>query len=470
MKDPFITYSNHDFFQSGTKLPAVAPVRKVKAVRPKKRLPSPIPRLVVNVPAEPVRSSPSMWTPDLSEGSGSSAPMWTPELSEGSSTSTFPVMYRFTDPMLSSPPVGLSDPDSSNMNLLDENDTFSLMYPDDGPSYHDDYTMPTSEPLMELFDLPVEVLASSDEPASHPYTVDGGNLMSEGERMAFYHLVSDSIGPAQGIQECLGTYQAYMEEQSRLYFDRLFPTVRRTAYSYKPIMVPSATQFRSQAPAPSTSSVPFEASSFDVDFRRWLSTAGASIDFEAPETKILDSSSSSAYTSSAKPNTASHLHTTPEPDQLQPRKPPSPNNLLPDPARAVHAPTKLIPISSSIQEDDIKEPNNLVGTERITPQAPILSPVSAKPLAPDSIYSRFKRSAKFHMMFPPPIVRTSSTPVFVGYDFQAAASARESSPRPQGEDFSMRYSSPNGNPRAKRTRSFGTWHMRIRTASAGGGV
>ncbi|KAJ6520243.1 hypothetical protein C8R45DRAFT_954425 [Mycena sanguinolenta] len=49
--------------------------------------------------------------------------------------------------------------------------------------------------------------------------LDGPFHLSGNDRMEFYNLVNAGIGPAQGIEECAGTYKAHME---RLYFNRSY--------------------------------------------------------------------------------------------------------------------------------------------------------------------------------------------------------------------------------------------------------
>ncbi len=41
------------------------------------------------------------------------------------------------------------------------------------------------------------------------------------ERQAHYAWLDEIIGPASGIQECVGTYKAFMERQREVYYDRL---------------------------------------------------------------------------------------------------------------------------------------------------------------------------------------------------------------------------------------------------------
>jgi hypothetical protein len=45
---------------------------------------------------------------------------------------------------------------------------------------------------------------------------------SKEERKACYSRLDDDLGPPRGIQQLVGSYQAYMKEQSRLYYERLF--------------------------------------------------------------------------------------------------------------------------------------------------------------------------------------------------------------------------------------------------------
>ncbi|KAG6380832.1 hypothetical protein JVT61DRAFT_5218 [Boletus reticuloceps] len=45
--------------------------------------------------------------------------------------------------------------------------------------------------------------------------------LTSDERQAIYESMSDSLGPAQGIQECQGTYRKYMHARTKLYFEGL---------------------------------------------------------------------------------------------------------------------------------------------------------------------------------------------------------------------------------------------------------
>jgi hypothetical protein len=80
---------------------------------------------------------------------------------------------------------------------------------------------------------------------------------SQGERMSFYNILNDILGPAHGLQESVGTYKAHMGEQTRRYFERLFPTS------------PSLNKHRSIYPIRSNLE-PAPRADFSVDFRKWL--------------------------------------------------------------------------------------------------------------------------------------------------------------------------------------------------------
>ncbi|KAF7347476.1 hypothetical protein MVEN_01503800 [Mycena venus] len=74
--------------------------------------------------------------------------------------------------------------------------------------------------------------------------LDGLSRLSEYDRMEYYNLVNAGIGPAQGIEECAGTYKAHME---RLYFNRSYPGAQprpyyhhdNPCYSTTPAVVPT---------------------------------------------------------------------------------------------------------------------------------------------------------------------------------------------------------------------------------------
>ena len=82
--------------------------------------------------------------------------------------------------------------------------------------------------------------------------------LSKEQRMAMYNSLDAILGPACGIQESVGTYRKYMEEQSRLYYDRLN---RKSARALGTPGVPVSSK-------PDKSATGSE--DYGADFRQWL--------------------------------------------------------------------------------------------------------------------------------------------------------------------------------------------------------
>jgi hypothetical protein len=91
-------------------------------------------------------------------------------------------------------------------------------------------------------------------------------FMSQEERIAFYDFIDSVLGPASGVQESVGTYKAYMAEQSRLYFERILPGSHDHMRK-----VQAQTYVRSQT----TSQPQVQSSADSVDFRKWLVSDGS---------------------------------------------------------------------------------------------------------------------------------------------------------------------------------------------------
>ena len=79
--------------------------------------------------------------------------------------------------------------------------------------------------------------------------------LTRDERHAIYETLSDSIGPAHGIQECQGTYRKHMEARTKLYFEGLL------SVPYHHVQQPSRTSTLSDLKPPLGTN----------DFRHWLS-------------------------------------------------------------------------------------------------------------------------------------------------------------------------------------------------------
>ncbi|KAF8559986.1 hypothetical protein OG21DRAFT_13374 [Imleria badia] len=86
--------------------------------------------------------------------------------------------------------------------------------------------------MQELTEYPAKLALTDDRPLSWNETSpcsasDNGLLLphakplSRDERHAIYETMSDSLGPAHGIQECQGTYRKHMQARAKLYFEGL---------------------------------------------------------------------------------------------------------------------------------------------------------------------------------------------------------------------------------------------------------
>jgi hypothetical protein len=98
--------------------------------------------------------------------------------------------------------------------LLDE-DTWDPM--SDSPSEH----LPGFPDLDLWYDYSIDLPLERGE-LDPIMSVNENRSLTEEERMEFYNLIDKSISPPNGVEECSGTYGAYMKERSRFYFDRLF--------------------------------------------------------------------------------------------------------------------------------------------------------------------------------------------------------------------------------------------------------
>jgi hypothetical protein len=75
-----------------------------------------------------------------------------------------------------------------------------------------------STPILSASSSMSSTVSSSDgiiEPGALPL------LLTSQERQAHYAWLDGIIGPASGIQECVGTYKAFMEHQRDVFYDRL---------------------------------------------------------------------------------------------------------------------------------------------------------------------------------------------------------------------------------------------------------
>ncbi|KAJ7665360.1 hypothetical protein DFH06DRAFT_1470633 [Mycena polygramma] len=80
----------------------------------------------------------------------------------------------------------------------------------------------TEDPLFGLDEFQRDIPQISSQPFSlrdSLLPLDDLSRLSENDRIEFYDLVDAGIGPAQGIEECVGTYKSHME---RLYSNRSY--------------------------------------------------------------------------------------------------------------------------------------------------------------------------------------------------------------------------------------------------------
>ncbi|KAJ7109789.1 hypothetical protein C8R44DRAFT_800564 [Mycena epipterygia] len=186
-----------------TKIPA-----KPKMTGPSRTAPGPLQRSV-----SPLLSLPSMdFSSDTSSSEDDKSPV----------SSTF----DFTDTLTDSSSfdlelVSLGYPVSERLS-----EVFGLEFP---PFSFTRLDLP-DDPLFEINELDVDMPQTSPISAHDPLLpVDDLCPLSQGERIEFYNLVNNGIGPARGIEESAGTYKAHME---RLYFNRSYPGASRSRRYY----------------------------------------------------------------------------------------------------------------------------------------------------------------------------------------------------------------------------------------------
>lgn len=75
-----------------------------------------------------------------------------------------------------------------------------------------------SAPILSASSSMSSTISSSDELTEPPTRT---LPLTSQERQAHYAWLDGIIGPASGIQECVGTYKAFMERQREHYYDRL---------------------------------------------------------------------------------------------------------------------------------------------------------------------------------------------------------------------------------------------------------
>lgn len=111
--------------------------------------------------------------------------------------------------------------------------------------YFDSSLQPeVEEPLLNI-----EGVTTCDGGLESFMSVDEHRLLTEEERTELYNLINNNIPCAGGVEESAGTYNTYMSEKTRSYFDRLLPVSRhaRTLRAGTRAHKPSTIVFNSPA-------------------------------------------------------------------------------------------------------------------------------------------------------------------------------------------------------------------------------
>jgi hypothetical protein len=176
--------------------------------------------------------------------------------SQPTAPTSFVPSHYFTNPLQNYFVFGFDD-DATKAGTVDETPS-----PSSTPVFEKMVKQEQTEPRL-LYPSPEKLDLGSISQRSKMH-VDR-QFMSQEERTAFYGFIDNVLGPATGAQESVGTYKAYMAEQSRLYFERILPGSHDHMRK-----VQAQTYVRSQ-----TISQPQVQSSTDpFDFRKWLVPEG----------------------------------------------------------------------------------------------------------------------------------------------------------------------------------------------------
>lgn len=112
--------------------------------------------------------------------------------------------------------------------------------------------------------------------------LENNQVLPQQQREAVYRSLSEVLPPARGIEECVGTYKAYMSQQGQKYFDRLVsgsypPGSRYPVAPYSPAVHPLASPSVSSLPVSASPSLvgqrvpaPAEGLGPNEDFSKWL--------------------------------------------------------------------------------------------------------------------------------------------------------------------------------------------------------
>ncbi|RPD82139.1 hypothetical protein L226DRAFT_564747 [Lentinus tigrinus ALCF2SS1-7] len=107
--------------------------------------------------------------------------------------------------------------------------------------------------------------------------------LDQSQRLTYYGTLSRVLGPAAGVQECIGTYGAYMAKQTEIYYEQLLPG------DFAAVTVPTSTTYPledlgNNSPSPAELHSQFPTTIYD-------SLSDSSLDFVNLATSYGDSSS-----------------------------------------------------------------------------------------------------------------------------------------------------------------------------------
>lgn len=92
-------------------------------------------------------------------------------------------------------------------------------------------------------------------------------LMTQAERIEFYNFLDGVLGPAHGVQESVGTYKTYMENQARLCFERTLKNGISAKQQVNGESIEESGTLHSASQASAFSSISCDSS---VNWRNWL--------------------------------------------------------------------------------------------------------------------------------------------------------------------------------------------------------
>jgi hypothetical protein len=178
---------------------------------------------------------------------------------------------RLQDTAAICPPFRFDNPLDypSNIDNSDEDDNVSHF-----DTLHGDFSSiakPMIEPMTDLLDIPMTPAYTNSEATSPEMTSEISDVyqplhdrpLSPRTREALYSRLKDDFGPPHGLQESVGTYQAFMNQKARWYLDRLLRSPHQERENY-------ATAFQTTDHEDVFPQSPADTTGNGADFRKWM--------------------------------------------------------------------------------------------------------------------------------------------------------------------------------------------------------